>query len=161
MEENEKNELIKKYRKSVKTLKKALEKIPRKVWDFQPEPAEWSINQIIMHLLDTELVSFSRARKMISNPGCNLVPMNADEYANNLNYLQADVDKALDLLGDFIDFMTKWLETIPLEKFQITAIHPDFEEPYSLERWLQHFSEHTYSHIEQINDNYVSWKENR
>jgi len=158
MEEFEKDELIKKYRKSIKALKKALAKIPHKAWDFQPAPAEWSINQIILHLLDTELVSFTRARKIISHPGCLVMPMDADEYANNLNYAEKDVKCGLSLLENLVNFMTAWLETLPLEKFQETAKHPDYEEPYTLEQWLRHFSDHTYIHIDQINNNYLAWK---
>lgn len=161
MEETERVALVKKYRRSIKALEKTLDAIPKKAWGFKPEPKEWSIDQIIIHLLDTEIVSFNRARAMIAHPELTVMGMDADEYADNLNYDKADVKKALRLLKFFVEFMTEWLKTLPLEAFQTKAVHPQWEDGYDLEKWLKHFSDHTYTHIDQINNNYKIWKKNR
>lgn len=161
MDDKQRVELVKKYRRSVKELEKTLNKIPAKAWGYKPEPQEWSINEIILHLMDTEMVSFNRARKLVSQPGSTVMPMDQNAYAANLNYNHSDVKKALKLLKNLVDLMTEWLKTLPLETYQINGTHPDYEGAYTLEQWLVHFADHTYIHIDQIKNNYVSWKKNR
>jgi len=161
MDEQERAGLVKKYRRSVKELEKTLEKIPSKAWGYKPEPEEWSINEIIVHLLDTELVSFNRARKLVAQPGSTVMGMDQNAYAANLNYSQVDIKAALKLLKALVGLMTDWLKTLPLEAYQISGTHPDYEGAYTLEQWLGHFSDHTYVHIEQIKNNAAAWKKSR
>lgn len=161
MDDKERAGLVKKYRRSVKELEKTLEKIPSKAWGYKPEPQEWSINEIIVHLLDTELVSFNRARKLVAQPNSNIMNMDQNAYAANLGYDKVEIKAALKLLKALVGLMTDWLKTLPLEAYQISGKHPDYEGAYTLEGWLSHFSDHTYAHIEQIKNNYASWKQSR
>ena len=70
----------------------------------------------------------------------------------------SDPDDALQLTK-FARLTTyKWLKTLPDEVFTHSVRHPEYEEPYTFEKWIDIYSAHIPGHIEQIQNNYVLWK---
>jgi hypothetical protein len=161
MTSEERKTKIKLYGKGYSLLMKALDDIPRKAWKYKPAPTEWSIHEIIVHLADSESNAALRARLLAAEPGHTLMVVDQDKWAASLGYHDQNVDDALKLVK-FVRRMTHaWLKTLPEPVFENTVVHPDYQEPYTFTKWLTIYSGHIPNHIEQIKNNFKSWKSSR
>jgi hypothetical protein len=158
MNAEERAEKIKLYGEGFDMLKAALHDIPRKAWKFKPAENEWSIHEVIVHLADSETNAALRARLLAVEPGQPLMAYDQDKWANELNYHGQDVDDALKLVKFARRTTYNWLKTLPEAVFENTVKHPEYEEPYSFDKWIGIYSNHIPGHIEQINTNFEIWK---
>ena len=69
MDAQERNEKIELYGRGYDLLIEALKDIPREMWKLKPEPKEWSVHEVLVHLADSESNAALRARKLIVEPG--------------------------------------------------------------------------------------------
>ena len=65
-------------------LMSTLKDIPREMWKFKPEPKEWSVHEVLVHLADSESNAALRARKLIVEPGGALMGYDQDKWAIEL-----------------------------------------------------------------------------
>jgi hypothetical protein len=156
MERNEKIEL---YGRGFEMLMETLDAIPRQAWQFKPEPKEWSIHEVIIHLADSETNSALRARLLAAEPGRAVMAYDQDVWANSLDYHGQDPDDALQLLKYARLTTYKWLKTLPEQVFTHAVVHPEYQEPYTFEKWLNIYSGHIPAHIEQIKNNFALWQQ--
>ena len=161
MDAKERNEKIELYGKGFELLMETLNAIPREAWKFKPEPKEWSIHEIIIHLADSEGNAALRARKLAVEPGGTLMGYHQDQWAVVLNYHDQDPDEALQVTKYARLTTYKWLKTLSSEVFTHSVKHPEYEDPYTFERWLTLYSNHIPGHIEQIKNNYAAWKKQK
>src|SRR5690242_21719841 len=66
---------------------------------LQTSPAdnEWSIQQVLLHLPDSEAVGYERIRRIIAEERPTLHPYDEEAWARNLYYHQQDPHLALEL----------------------------------------------------------------
>ena len=159
MNTTERNEKIELYGKGFAMLVEVLKDIPREMWQFKPTPIEWSIHEVIIHLADSESNAALRARKLIVEPGGTLMGYNQDEWAIQLNYHEQSVEDALEVLRLARKTTYELLKRQPDEVFTHAITHPEMNEPYTFEKWLNIYSKHIPGHIEQIQNNYKIWKD--
>lgn len=147
------------YGRGFELLQAALQTCPPEMWQFKPAPHEWSIHEIIVHLADSETNAALRARMLAAEPGRALMAYDQDVWAQRLNYHGQDVQVALELtrLARLSTYL--WLKTLSDEVFTHTAVHPEYDRPYSFEMWLNIYSGHIPGHIEQIQGNLALWKQ--
>lgn len=159
MDKAERQDLIEKYRTAYEEFVAALNKIPKEVWMFKPAPKEWSVHQVVVHLADSETNSYLRARRMIAEPGQMLMAYDQDVWADNLDYHNQSTDDALEVTRLVRKMTYELIRELPDEVWANTAKHPEYEEPYSFEKWLRIYSHHPRDHAGQITENYRLWKE--
>lgn len=155
----ERNEKIELYGNGFNMLVAVLKDIPREMWQFKPEPNEWSIHEVIIHLADSETNAALRARMLIVEPGGTLMGYDQDAWANTLNYHEQDLQDALEILHFARKTTYELLKKQPDEVFEHIVIHPEYKEPYTFDNWLDIYSAHIPGHIEQIMNNYKIWKD--
>lgn len=161
MDQGSYQKFLKQYGKGYSSLEKALKTIPKKAWSFKPVAEEWSIAEVIVHLADSEANSMSRARLLYAESGRTLMAYDQALWAGKLDYSGTDLDTALLLLKGVRKFTHQWLKTVAYSDFVNSAIHPEYEEPYTFEKWIGIYSNHIFAHIEQINNNHILWKAQR
>ncbi len=61
----------------------------------RPEPREWSVVELIGHIVDAELNSSVRYRSILAEEEPDLVPYDQDLWANRLHSTSDDVDELL------------------------------------------------------------------
>lgn len=61
----------------------------------RPEPSEWSVVELIGHIVDAELNSSLRYRSILAEDEPDLVPYDQDRWANRLHSTSDDVDELL------------------------------------------------------------------
>ena len=161
MDTNERNEKIELYGRGFDLLKAALAEVPQEVMKFKPEPKEWSVHEIIIHLADSESNSALRARKLIVEPGGTLMGYDQDQWAIQLNYHEQSIEDALEVLRLARKTTYELLKRQPDVVFTHSIVHPEMSEPYTFEKWLNIYPKHIPGHIEQIRNNLKIWREKK
>ena len=161
MNRKEINEKIELYGRGFELLTAALAEVPKEAWQFKPEPKEWSVHEIIIHLADSESNAALRARKLAVEPGGTLMGYDQDVWANELSYHNQNPDDALQFVKYARLTTYNWIKTLPDDVFTHTVKHPEYEDPYTFEMWLEIYSSHIPGHIEQIKNNVKLWREQK
>ncbi len=73
----------------------AVKNLSSKQLHFKISPTEWSINQVIVHVADTEMIFCERIRRIIAEENPTLTPFNQEQWANNMFYDKQDYKLAL------------------------------------------------------------------
>ena len=159
MNTTERNEKIELYGKGFGMLIEILKDIPREMWKFKPEPQEWSVHEVLVHLADSESNAALRARMLIVQPGGYLMGYDQAKWADDLDYHEHSWEDALEVVRLARKTTFALLKQQPDEVFTHTARHPEYEEPYTFDDWINVYSAHIPGHIEQIMNNYKIWKD--
>jgi hypothetical protein len=158
MNAQERNEKIELYGRGFNLLKAALAEVPAEAMKFKPEPAEWSVHEVIIHIADSESNAALRARKLIVEPGKILMGYDQAKWADVLNYHDQNLEDALEVTRLARKTTYELLKRLPEEVFAHAVVHPEMTEPYTFNRWLDIYSRHIPGHIEQIQNNVKLWK---
>jgi len=159
MDKRERNEKIELYGRGFSLLKAALAEVPTEAMKFKPEPKEWSVHEVLIHLADSESNAALRARKLIVEPGGTLMGYDQDKWAVELDYHDQSTEDALETLRLARKTTYELLKKQPDEVFSHSVKHPQYDEPYTFEKWLNIYSAHIPGHIEQIRNNHKIWKD--
>ena len=159
MNKQERDEKLELYGKGYDLLLEALRDIPREIWKFKPEPKEWSVHEILVHLADSESNAALRARKLIVEPGGALMGYDQDKWAVALDYHDQSYEDALEIVRLVRKTTYELLKKQTDEVFEQSVKHPEYDEPYTFEKWLDIYSAHIPGHIEQIRNNYKLWRD--
>lgn len=158
MEQAERTALIERYRTAFEEFEQALAAIPKEAWLFKPAPKEWSVHQVIVHLADSETNSYLRARRLVADPDKPLMAYDQDEWANKLNYHDQSTEDALAVTRAVRKMTYDFIRKLPDEIWDNAAVHPEYKDPYTFEKWLRIYSNHPYDHLGQIQENYRLWR---
>src|SRR5262244_3103655 len=131
MNQDERNQKIELYGQGYDLLLEMLKDIPRAMWKFKPEPKEWSVHEVLIHLADSETNAALRARKLIVEPGGTLMGYDQDKWAIDLNYHDQSIEDALETLRLVRKTTYALLKKQPNEVFEHTVRHPEYEELYT------------------------------
>ena len=159
MDRNEIDRKIEQYGGGFDLLAAALADTPKEAWEYIPEPTEWSVHEIIIHLADSESMSALRARKLIVEPGSALMGYEEPRWADALNYREQSAEDALEIIRLARLTTYRILKILPEEVFKNSVSHPEYQEPYTFENWLNIYASHIPNHIEQIRNNVKLWRE--
>lgn len=159
MNTDERNKKIELYGRGYDLLKAVLTEVPQEAMKFKPTPADWSVHEIIIHIADSESNAALRARKLIAEPGSVLMGYDQDVWTNVLNYHEHNLEDALEVTRLARKSTYELLKRQPDEVFSHAVVHPEYEAPYTFEKWIELYSAHIPGHIEQIRNNVKIWRE--
>jgi hypothetical protein len=159
MNQQERNEKIELYGCGYDQLIEALQDIPQEMWKFTPAPGEWSVHQVLIHLADSETNAALRARKLIVEPSGTLMGYDQEKWTAALDYHDQSYEDALEIVRLARKTTYELLKKQPDEIFEHWVKHPEYEEPYTFENWLNIYSAHIPGHIDQIRNNYKIWRD--
>jgi hypothetical protein len=159
MDKAERDALIEKYRTAFDEFEAALNVIPKEAWLFKPAPKEWSVHQVVVHLADSETNGYLRARRLVAEPGQPLMAYDQDVWADKLDYHNQSTEDALELTRFVRKIAYNFIKNLPNEVWSNTAVHPEYSEPYTFEKWLRIYANHPREHAGQITENYRIWRE--
>ena len=97
MNTQERNEKIELYGRGYDFLKAALAEVPAEAIKFKPEPKEWSVHEVIIHIADSETNAALRARKLIVEPGGSIMGYSQPLWADVLKYHEHNLEDALEM----------------------------------------------------------------
>jgi hypothetical protein len=124
---------------------------------WKPGPAKWSIHQIVVHLVDSEVNGYIRCRALVAEPGKTVMAYDQDHWANDLEYESQDLEESLELFRLLRRSTHRLLEAIPDSAWNHTIHHPE-RGMMMLDDWLQSYASHVPLHLGQINRNMKEWR---
>ncbi len=156
----ERKQKIEAYGNAHKELSDVLKQFPQEVWNYKSSPDRWSIKEILVHLADSEANAFVRCRRLIAEPGKPVTVWDQNVWAKSLNYSNQNPEDALELLKWQRRTTYNILKTLPESTWSNTVTHPEHPHhgEYTLDKWLDIYSRHVQSHINQMQKNYQEWK---
>ncbi|MFO0946554.1 MAG: DinB family protein [Planctomycetota bacterium] len=111
----------------------------------RPVPNTWSIQEIVLHLMDSDLIGADRMKRVIAEENPSLIGYNETAFANNLFYHELDAEAACKIFA-----MNRWmtveiLRRLPESAFARKGIHNEAGEvtlATLLETYVNHLAHH-------------------
>ena len=97
--------------------------------------------------------------KTIVEPGGTLMGYDQDKWASELNYHDQSYEDSLEIVKLVRKTTYELLKKQPDKVFDHWVKHPEYEEPYTFDDWINIYSAHIPGHIEQIKNNYKIWRD--
>ena len=133
--------------------------VPEAALDFRPSADDWSIREILAHLVDDEMyVMRTRMERMIKEDHPTLAPHDEKRWYANRN---TGRDALHELLNDFAVQRAASLGMLTMLRpsdWERRGLQPEYGE-FSAEEWLGHWVEHDRTHIRQIETLIAAFKE--
>ena len=152
-----KKELIIEYLKGYELIVNTIDPLPREVFDFKPAPDKWSIREIIIHLVDSEVNSYIRFRTAIAENGKQVSVYDQNKWADTLLYEIQSIDDNLELFKFLRKNTYKLFINLPDKNWENNFLHPERGNLTLLE-YLEEMTEHVSQHLNQIIRNYEQWE---
>jgi len=102
-----------------------------------------------------------RLRKLIVEPGSILMGYEEAKWAGALDYQNQDPEDSLQVIKYARLTTYHLLKTLTDEVYTHTVTHPEHNEPYSFDSWLNLYSKHIPDHIVQIKNSVEAWKKSK
>jgi len=117
-----------------------------------PRPGKWSIQEIVMHVADSEIMGAARIRQTYTQPGSSFAVYDQDVWANQLGYRELDnpaVQNALKLFESLRRTTSLIFHQARVEDWDKSGVHAEHGE-VTLRNLLELYTDHSERHIEQI-----------
>ncbi|HST04659.1 MAG TPA: DinB family protein [Chloroflexia bacterium] len=129
---------------------------PREMWDYRADFDPWTIQEIIVHIADSESNSFVRCRRLIAEPGSAVMAYNEEVWAKELNYAKQDADDALQLFRWLRGNTYNLIKTLPASTWANTVQHSE-NGIMSMDDWLDIYTAHVSDHLAQMKRIHEDW----
>ncbi len=140
---------IKVQRTTSAKLKKAIQGLTASQLKWRPEPAKWSIAEIIAHLADAEIVASWRMRSVIGENGITIQPFDQDSWASVFTYQNRDAKRSLELFRVLRENNLDMLKEIPKEIWDNYGMHLERGKE-SIAHLTRMFAGHDTNHVLQV-----------
>jgi DinB superfamily len=128
----------------------AVQGLDASVLRYKPNPQKWCILEILAHLADVELTYGFRMRQIIAQPGSTITPIDQDEWARALNYMDSTVAELLERYRVNRRTNVRLLRRLQVADLAKAAYHPEYERDFSLADLLKFMRGHDPNHLHQI-----------
>ena len=114
---------INEYRRGGILLESAIDGLSTADLRAYPVPRTWSIAEITIHLMDSDLVLSDRMKRVIAEDNPTLIGFDESAFARNLFYNRLDPHAAVDIFNRNRLFMCSILEHLPETAYQRVGTH--------------------------------------
>src|SRR5262245_14784097 len=115
----------------------------------RPAPDKWSIQEIVAHLADDELVGGYRLRMILSSPGTPIQAFDQDVWAHTGRYNQRDVRSSLERFRVLRQANLELLRSLTVEEWDRCGVHAE-RGVESIRDIAMYFAGHDINHVRQI-----------
>ena len=130
-------------------LKKAISGLTAAQLKSRPQPAKWSIAEIIAHLADAEVVASWRMRSVIGENGVTIQPFDQDAWASAFNYRGRDAKRSLEVFRTLRENNLSMLKEIPKETWDNYGMHLERGKE-TIAHLARMFAGHDTNHVLQV-----------
>jgi uncharacterized damage-inducible protein DinB len=145
---------LKKYlddaEKSPKQIAAAVSGLPDDVLRYKPAPNKWCILEILGHLVDIEILYAYRMRQMLADKNPVIAPIDQDDWARNLGYMDTPVPEMVALYGLNRHHNLRLLRRVKVTDLEKGAHHPELNQKITVAWIVEHIGEHGANHLGQI-----------
>jgi len=115
----------------------------------RPASDKWSIQEVVAHLADDELVGGYRLRLILSSPGTAIQAFDQDVWARTGRYSQRDVRSSLELFRVLRQANLELLRSLSAEEWEMCGVHAE-RGTESIRDIAMYFAGHDINHFRQI-----------
>jgi hypothetical protein len=145
-------QLLEAYREGPARLRAAIAGLSMEQMRAHPRPGKWSILEIVLHVVDSELSGAMRVRYIRAQPGVKLPMYDQDLWTARLRHNDADVGLLDDTLALFhlLRRITGRIFTAAQgDDWTASGVHADYGD-ITLRNLLELYADHSERHVEQI-----------
>ena len=137
MTESELKKHLEAAEKSPKQVAAAVSGLPDKVLRYKPAPDKWCILEILGHLADVEIVYGYRLRQMLADKKPVIAPMDQNEWARNLGYMETPPAELIALYGLNRHANLRLLQRLKPADLEKSAFHPETGKDFTVAELLK------------------------
>ena len=160
MTPEERQRLIASYGGAYAALAEGLAQFPEEMWDFRDEHGCWSIREHLAHIVDSEVNSYIRCRRLAAEPGRPLMDYDENAWAAALGYPEQDAGRCLELFRLLRRQTHQLIQTLPESTWANVCHHPE-NGAMTLDDWLAVYAAHIPEHLSFMAENYTAWQPTR
>jgi DinB superfamily len=138
--------LIDQYEAGADVLARGLEGLTNADLLAYPVPGTWSIQEIAIHLMDSDLIGSDRMKRTIAEERPSLLGYDENAFVKNLRYDLQDVHAAAAIFAANRRLFTVVLRAIPADAFARIGVHNE-NGPETLEHQLKKYIKHLEHHM--------------
>jgi hypothetical protein len=116
-----------------------------------PIPGTWSIQQIVIHLVDSDLIIAERIKRIIAEPKPEIAAFDESLWTKNLFYHDQSVEDALALMELNRRQITRVLRKLDPALFDRVGFHSE-RGPLKLSQFVDAFDHHVDHHLKFIRE---------
>jgi hypothetical protein len=135
---------------SPKQIAAAVLGLPEKTVRYKPSSDKWCILEILGHLADMEILHAYRIRQMLADKDPVIVPIDQDDWAKNLGYLEFSPPELVALYGLNRHANVGLLRLLKAEDLQKSASHPELDHRVIVADYVQLMSKHGPNRLDQV-----------
>jgi uncharacterized damage-inducible protein DinB len=142
--------LIDQYAADAARLRKSIAGLTPAQLQAFPIPGTWSIQQIVLHMMDSDLIGADRMKRVaVEKQPPTIIGYDETAFAGGLSYQELDPQLACDVFEKNRQLTAEMLRRLPGEAFQRTGHHNEHGE-MSLAEFLQNYVDHLLHHLQFI-----------
>ena len=130
-------------------LARLLRSAPKQRLARRPAPGKWSVNEIVAHLSETEIVVGYRMRTILGAPGTPIQAFDQDKWAAAGCYATRDAKKSLALFRAVREANLELLRGLTPEQWKQFGVHAERGEE-SIEMTVGMMAGHDVNHLRQV-----------
>lgn len=140
------------YEQTAVKIRQSVEGISEQLITWKPGPDKWSIQEIIGHLMDSNIVNSYRIRKIFSEPVTPIVTFAHEEWVNEQQFNETPLAEILDAYDALTRYNALLLKKLTEEQWQKYGMK--VEEQISIAHIIDKFiCNHVEKHLGQIERN--------
>jgi hypothetical protein len=131
-------------------LEQKLETLNEEQLSWKPALNQWSIAEILGHLVDASIVHYYRVRKVLAEPNLLIWPLYAqDEWVSRSKTNAIPAKESIALFRNTAHYNVLFYEGLTEEDWHLSALN-DKGDPVSIRKLFDNFISHTHVHLRQI-----------
>lgn len=142
---------IDRYEAGARVLAQAIAGLSREQLLAFPVPGTWSIQQIIVHLLESDLAATHRMRRIVAEELPLIIGYDETKFAQVLGYDGMDLKVVTDLFALHRRYTAAWLRTLPDEAFLRECVHNQYGK-VGLARMVEMYAWHVDHHMKFVRE---------
>lgn len=116
---------------------------------FREAPGKWSMQEVLVHLLDVEIALGWRLRHIAGDDDPRIVPFDQDKWATRLAYESMDPKACLAAYAALRAVTVDLAKRLTKDQLAREALHPEYGS-ISVSWILERFAKHDAAHVEQM-----------
>lgn len=116
-----------------------------------PGPGAWSIHELVVHMMDSDMVCAHRMRRIIAEEKPLLIGYDESLFIQRLHYEKTDVHAAAEIFRLTREVMSGTLRLLPAEAFDRVGVHNE-RGLISLREMVEMYVWHLEHHLKFLHD---------
>ncbi|WP_042476153.1 DinB family protein [Bacillus ndiopicus] len=155
---NNRQQSIENYKQTALKIRQAAESVSEELLTWKPNEQAWSIQEIIGHLLDSNIINSYRIRKIIAEPVTQIVTFAHEDWVAVQQFSDSNIADILTTYDVLTNYNATLLEKLSEEQWLRYGLKQ--EEPISVAHIIDNFiCKHVEKHLTQIERNRLQFND--